>query len=78
VAHAAARGLRSAQGRRIPAAVPCLAHKLEYCCPSAGESGAKEVWEVPKGNGEKVFVEWGAEFDNFDPVTQARAFAVSS
>ncbi|PNH08460.1 dTDP-3-amino-3,4,6-trideoxy-alpha-D-glucopyranose [Tetrabaena socialis] len=33
-----------------------------------GESG-KEVWEVPY-NGDKVFVEWGAEYDNFDPVTQ--------
>lgn len=33
-----------------------------------GESG-KEVWEVPY-KGDKVFVEWGAEFDNFDPVTQ--------
>ncbi|KAG2446869.1 hypothetical protein HYH02_008026 [Chlamydomonas schloesseri] len=34
-----------------------------------GESG-KEVWELPQDNGDKVFVEWGAEFDNFDPVTQ--------
>ncbi|PNW76619.1 hypothetical protein CHLRE_11g467740v5 [Chlamydomonas reinhardtii] len=34
-----------------------------------GESG-KEVWELPQENGDKVFVEWGAEFDNFDPVTQ--------
>ncbi|MEW5306851.1 MAG: hypothetical protein WDW36_009289 [Sanguina aurantia] len=31
--------------------------------------GGKEVWEVPHGE-RKVLVEWGAEFDNFDPVTQ--------
>eukprot|EP00195_Chlamydomonas_chlamydogama_P005377 CAMPEP_0202890652 /NCGR_PEP_ID=MMETSP1392-20130828/992_1 /ASSEMBLY_ACC=CAM_ASM_000868 /TAXON_ID=225041 /ORGANISM="Chlamydomonas chlamydogama, Strain SAG 11-48b" /LENGTH=373 /DNA_ID=CAMNT_0049574267 /DNA_START=80 /DNA_END=1201 /DNA_ORIENTATION=+ len=32
--------------------------------------GGKEVWEVPQGKNKKIFVEWGAEFDNFDPVTQ--------
>ncbi|KAG2498731.1 hypothetical protein HYH03_003471 [Edaphochlamys debaryana] len=34
--------------------------------------GGRDVWEVPMpgpGN-KKVFVEWGAELDNFDPVTQ--------
>ena len=32
--------------------------------------GAREVWEVPQGKDDKLLVEWGAEFDNFDPVTQ--------
>ncbi|GAX82531.1 hypothetical protein CEUSTIGMA_g9958.t1 [Chlamydomonas eustigma] len=32
--------------------------------------GGKEVWEVPLGETRKLLVEWGAEFDNFDPVTQ--------
>ncbi|KAG1672919.1 hypothetical protein FOA52_012364 [Chlamydomonas sp. UWO 241] len=32
--------------------------------------GGKEVWEVPAGTDHKILVEWGADFDNFDPVTQ--------
>ena len=35
-----------------------------------GRDGGKEVWEVPVGDTHKILVEWGAEFDNFDPVTQ--------
>ena len=35
--------------------------------------GGKEVWEVPVGDSHKILVEWGAEFDNFDPVTQVGA-----
>ena len=41
-------------------------------CPSppAFRDGGKETWEVPVGASHKILVEWGAEFDNFDPVTQ--------
>ena len=30
------------------------------------------MWEVPVDGLHKILVEWGAEFDNFDPVTQVR------
>lgn len=29
------------------------------------------MWEVPRKD-DKIMVEWGADFDNFDPVTQVR------
>jgi len=48
--------------------------------------GGREIWEVPMGGagrpedsaaGTKLMVEWGAEFDNFDPVTQVLDRTVS-
>ena len=62
-----------ARGHRVPASRSCVPISSAPRSPlsfSPHRDGGKETWEVPVGASHKILVEWGAEFDNFDPVTQ--------